>query len=90
MEAVSAKQSVNMWDQNGGRAHTSQYTRNCHPASYSMELLGGKPKWLPLNFGFNGVMRTVSILNGGLSALRHGIQNSVEANAACHPALSTE
>ena len=25
-------------------------------------LLGGKPKWLPLNFGFNDVMRTDPIL----------------------------
>ena len=24
-------------------------------------LLGGKPKWLPLNFGFNNVMRTAPI-----------------------------
>ena len=24
-------------------------------------LLGGKPKWLPLNFGFNDVMRTAPI-----------------------------
>ena len=25
-------------------------------------LLGGKPKWLPLNFGFNDVMRTAPIV----------------------------
>ena len=26
-------------------------------------LLGGKPKWLPLNFGFNDVMRTTPIMS---------------------------
>ena len=26
-------------------------------------LLGGKPKWLPLNFGFDDVMRTAPILS---------------------------
>ena len=39
-------------------------------------LLGGKQKWLPLNFGFNDVMRTAPI--------------SMEAILACHPARSTE
>ena len=27
--------------------------------------LGGKPKWLPLNFGYHDVMRTNPILRGG-------------------------
>ena len=46
-------------------------------------LLGGKPKWLPLNFGLNDVMRTAPIIDrlrcyaGDLFA-RHGQKFQVE------------
>ena len=58
--------SVYMWrcwvlDDNGGRAHTSKYTGICHPASQSLDTAGWQEKWIPLNFGFNDVMRTAPI-----------------------------
>ena len=33
----------------------------CHPASQSLDTAGWQEKWLPLNFGFNDVMRTAPI-----------------------------
>ena len=63
--------------------------------------LGGKPKWLPLIFGYHAKRHTgshwisksreyVPLSWWGLCALRHGIQISMEAILACHPTRSTE
>ena len=46
--------------------------------------------WLTiLNVWIHKEARDAALLEWGLSALRHGIQNSMEAILACHPALST-
>ena len=39
--------------------HRRRFTWNSHPAQSCLWInLGGKPKWLPLNFGYNEVMHT--------------------------------
>ena len=60
----------------GAGAITSSFTRNCHPAqSFCLLLieLGGKPKWLPLNFEDHDVMRHrphLTSLKGSVVSLR--------------------
>ena len=39
-------------------------------------LLGGKPKWLPLNLGFNDVMRTAPILRSLIGCTYRDISDS--------------
>ena len=53
----------------GSRAHTSSFTQLPNPVNFWIEL-GGKPKWLPLKFGYHDVMCTATILWNDMNPCR--------------------
>ena len=60
-------------------AQTSLFTPFCHPVqSFCGYGLGGKPKWLPLNFGYHDVMRTFSIQFSSVSHSMPNLQKRID------------
>ena len=66
-------------------AHVKVITRICLERKKVNRRRNGEGK-----YGYFSREGKTSCFQWGLSALRHGIQNSMEAILACHPALSTK